>query len=137
MWWIVSFWSGSAWWPPCWWLWFEEGTRGREIPVKPAALSQVTSTASDAGSGAPDLKNVRHSAHKGLLEFVTAPAGQDDPMGRVGFMGNLRPPDSCHRGVSLSRYLEAVEDGPGGVGEWVFGEVVVADDLDGDLLQRP
>ena len=47
-----------------------------------------------------------------------------------------RRPDSCHRGVSLSGQVEVVQDGLGGVVERVLGEVFVAGDADGDLLDR-
>jgi len=45
-------------------------------------------------------------------------------------------PDSCHRGSSLRVEVEGVEDRFGVFGEGVFGEVFVAGDADGYLLQR-
>ena len=45
-------------------------------------------------------------------------------------------PDSCHWGVSVQGDVEGVEDGLGGLGDGVAGDVVVAGDVDGDLLNR-
>ena len=48
-----------------------------------------------------------------------------------------RPPDSCHRGVSLRPEAEQLGDAVGGRGERVDGDMLATGDTDGDLLEWP
>lgn len=73
----------------------------------------------------------------GRFPSVSVSKPQPHPYRPPPYCAMHTPPDSCHRGTSVSGRVEVVEDVARGVGEGVGGGVLVAGDGDGDLLQGP